>query len=116
MSNEIETNEIETGENHTSPVLVFDAPTVEEAEVVSATLNAAGIPAFLDHVTVDPIVGGVDTTLGGSWRRGVYVSASHLEAAQAVLSTPPLTEEELIAEEQADGTTLLDAERHARES
>lgn len=105
-----------TVEAHASPVLVFDAPTVEEAEVVCATLNAAGVPAFLDHVIANPVVGAVDSALGGTWRRGVYVAPSNVEAARSILTTPPPTDDELAEAAQADGTTLQEAERHARES
>lgn len=98
---------------HPEPVLVFQASTQEEAEVVRATIEAAGIHAFLDQVAPDPVVGAVDPALGLAWRRGVYVSPANADEARALVDSITPSDEELDAEEQADTTTLQEAEARA---
>lgn|GEM_PF-1880763 len=97
------------------PVLVFDAPTGEEAEVVRATLEAAGIPAILGSPTVNPVVGALDPMVDTEWTHGVFVSPSNLEAARAILNAASPTEEELAAEEEEDPTTLAEAEARIKQ-
>jgi hypothetical protein len=92
------------------PVLVYDAPTGEEAEVVRATLEASGIPAILGSATVNSVVGALDPLVDTEWTHGVFVSPSNLEAARAILNAASPSEEELAAEEEADPTTLAEAE------
>ncbi len=96
---------------HAEPVLVFRAASNEEAEVVRATLEAAGIPATLQLPNVSAGTGLLTETVGGdTWSEGIYVSPSNVEAALAILNTPPPSEAELTAEEEADPTRLEDAE------
>lgn len=95
---------------HEEPVLVFDAASVEEAEVVRATLEAAGIPARLENPDSMAGAGTIGETVGNTWSNGVFVMPSHLEAARAILNTPSPTDEELGDESEADPTTLEEAE------
>lgn len=99
---------------HPEPVLVFSPSTVEEAEIVRATLVAAGIPAFLKTPSGSPYLGEVDEVLGDIWLNGIYVSSADREAADAVLAAPPLSDEELSAAVDADETTLEEAEKKAK--
>ena len=99
--------------SHDAPVLIFQAATNEEVEVVRATLEASGITAILKTQTVHPYMGAIDATVGSMWQHGIYVSPSDAEAARAILNAPAPTEEELTAEEEADPTTLAEAEARA---
>jgi hypothetical protein len=92
---------------------VFQASTQEELEIVRATIEAAGIRAFLNQAAPDPVVGALDPSVGPAWRRGVYVHPSDADDARALINDIPITEAELDAEEQADPTTLLEAEKRA---
>lgn len=98
---------------HAEPVLIFDAGTQEEAEIVHATLIASGISAFLDHVEPSPVAGAVDPVLGATWRRGVYVHPTDVDAAREILTSTQTDDESLVEEQEADGNTLQDAERRA---
>ncbi len=96
------------------PVLVYETSTTEEFEVVRATLEAAGIPAFLKSQTVNPFFGAIDEFVDNLWHNGIYVSPANVEAAQTLLNAPSPSEEELIAEEEADPTTLAEAEERVK--
>lgn len=99
---------------HEAPVLVFQAASNEEAEVVRATLEAAGVPAYLHHTSADIVMGATDDLLGEAWVNGVFVAASNVEAARTLLNAPMPTEAELIAAEESDPTTLAEAEAKAK--
>ena len=92
------------------PVLIFTAVDNEEADVVRATLAAAGIPALLQSASVTAVMGAVDSVTRDTHNLGIVVAPSHVEAARALLNAPALTEEELAAEAAADPTTLAQAE------
>lgn len=96
------------------PVLVYEASTTEEFEVVRATLEAAGIPAYLKSQTVNPFFGAIDEFVDTLWHNGIYVSSANVEAAQTLLNAPPPSDEELIAQEEADPTTLEEAEERVK--
>lgn len=99
-----------TPASHAEPILIFDAPTEEEAEVVRATLEAAGIHAFLQNPNPSAGAGMLAETVGDTWSNGVFVAASDVEAARAILNAPPPSDAELTAEEESDPTTLEEAE------
>ncbi len=103
-----------TSENRDAPVLVFNAVTEEEADVVRATLEAAGVPAFLQKASANPMLGAIDGVVDDAWINGVFVSAARAREAQDILGETPLTDEELQAAEEADPTTLEQAEERAR--
>ena len=96
------------------PVLVFSAATEEEAEIVRATLAAAGIPAFLQKASVNPMLGAIDGVVDGAWMNGVFVSTSHAMEARGILESAPMTDEDFNAAAEADPTTLEEAEERAR--
>ena len=98
------------------PVLVYEASTTEEFEVVRATMEAAGIPAFLKSQTVNPFFGAIDEFVDTLWHNGIYVSPANVEAAQTLLNAPPPSDEELIAQEEADPTTLEEAEERVKKA
>jgi len=98
-----------------NPVLVYDAPTIEAADIVCATLAAAGIPATVLNAERGPAEG-MMPYLGFTWAHGVFVAPSNVEAARAILNTPAPTEEELTAEEEADPTTLAEAEARVKDA
>jgi hypothetical protein len=100
---------------HDEPVLVFDAATEEEADVVRATLTAAGIPATLLNSSLNAGAAFAEG-VGDTWRNGVFVSPSNVEAARAVLNAPALSEVDLIAAEEADPTTLAEAEAQIKDA
>jgi hypothetical protein len=95
---------------HDEPVLIFDAATEEEAEVVRATLTAAGIPATLLNSSLNAGAALIGEGVGDTWRNGIFVSPSNVEAARAILNAPSLSDADLIAAEEADPTTLAEAE------
>ena len=95
-------------------VLVYNAPDQTTAELVVATLEAAGIPAVLQHDTLGPGAG-LMPYLGVAWNRGVAVPAAYEQEALAILQAAPPTEEELIAEELEDPVTLEEAEAAVRD-
>jgi len=96
-------------------VLVYNAASEEEAEVVRATLEAAGIPATIQTPNFHAGTSLLTETVGGdSWSGGIYVPASLVESARALLNTPPPTEAELTAAEEADPTTLEEAENRVK--
>ncbi len=94
--------------------LVFQATTVEETEVVLATLKASGIEARLLHNSNLQIMGAVDNLIDTEWRNGVYVPAADAASARAILSAEMPTVEELTAEEEADPLTLEEAEAQTK--
>lgn len=98
---------------HADPVLIFEAATGEEAEIIRATLTAAGIPTFQPGDTANPFFGVTDNA-DSVWMHHLYVAPSNVEAARALLSASTPTEAELIAEEEADPTTLEEAEERVR--
>lgn len=95
-------------------VLIYDAPDQSTAELVCATLEAAGIAAVVAHTTMGPAVG-VLPYLGLGWSRSVSVPLSQVEAARAVLQADMPSEAELIAEQEADPLTLEEAEARVRD-
>ena len=99
---------------HADPVLIFEAATGEEAEMIRATLSAAGIPTYQPGDTANPYFGAIDANVDSIWMHHLYVAPSNVEAARALLSAATPTEEELIAEEEADPTTLEEAEARVR--
>ncbi|MCW3101134.1 MAG: putative prokaryotic signal transducing protein [Chthonomonadaceae bacterium] len=99
---------------HADPVLIYEASTGEEAEMIRATLAAAGIPTFQPGDTANPYFGAIDANVDSVWMHHLYVAPSNVEAARALLNTSAPTEEELIAEAEADPTTLEEAEARAR--
>jgi hypothetical protein len=105
---EIEVDETEADTD--APVLIFNAGTHEEAEVVRATLDAAGIATSMQGNTINPYMGALDAPMSDTAAMGIYVPPSQVEAAKAILTAPAPTEEELTAEEEADPRTLEEAE------
>jgi hypothetical protein len=99
-----------------APVLIFQAATNEEAEVVHATLEAAGIAAILQSNPINPYMGGMDVAMRDTSAMGIFVAPSQAEAARAVLSAPAPSEEELAAEAEADPKTLEEAEAEVRDA
>jgi hypothetical protein len=99
---------------HADPVLIYAAASGEEAEVIRATLAAAGIPTFQPGDTANPYFGAIDANVDSVWMHHLYVAPSDAEAARAVLSAATPTEDELTAEEEADPTTLEEAEARVR--
>ena len=94
-------------------VPVYDAPDQGTAELVCATLQAAGIRAVARHQYTGPAAGML-SYLGLTYSRGVLVPASEAEAARALLAAQEPTEEELAAEVEADTMTLEEAEAHVK--
>ena len=101
-------------DTHGDPVLIFEAATGEEAEVIRATLSAAGIPTYQPGETANPYFGAIDGNIDSAWTHHLYVAPSNVEAARALLSASNPTEAELVAEEEADPTTLEEAEARVR--
>jgi hypothetical protein len=96
-------------------VLIANAPDQQTAELIAATLDAAGIPTLLQHDALGPAEGMLPH-LGLAWNRGVAVPAEREQEARALLQSLEPTEAELIAEEEADPTTLEEAEARVREA
>jgi hypothetical protein len=94
-------------------VLAFDAPDLESAEIVLATLAAAGLHAAVANPELGPGSGALPH-LGNTWSHGVFVAPDELESALAILSGPPPSEEEFAAAQAADPTTLEQAEKSVR--
>ena len=101
---------------HADPVLIYEATTGEEADTIRATLAAAGIRTYQPGNTANPYLGAIDSNVDSVWMHHLYVAPSNVEAARALLSASSPTEEELIAEEEADPTTLEEAEARARKA
>lgn len=94
-------------------VLVHSAPNDESARIVKAALEAAGILAWLQHP--DGLPGaGLLPHLAVGWSYGVLVHQNDKERADEVLVGSMPTEEELIAEEEADPTSLEEAEKRLK--
>ena len=96
------------------PVLVFTASDNEEADVVRATLVAAGITALLSTPSITTVMGAVDAVTRDTHNLGIYVAASNAEAARVLLNATAPTEAELSAEVDADPTTLAQAEARVK--
>jgi hypothetical protein len=94
-------------------VRVYDAPDQTTAEIVCATLQAAGIHAVLQNESRGPASGFLHH-LALADARGVLVARADLAAATSVLQAQELTEEELAAEVDADSTSLEEAEARVR--
>ncbi len=94
-------------------ILIYEAPNQTTAELVCATLKAAGIEAAVPHETLGPAAGMLPH-FGWAWSRGVAVPVSQEEAARAILQAAMPTEAELTAEEEADDLTLEEAEARVR--
>jgi len=82
------------------PVVVLHAATADEARIAEATLQAEGIPAFV-HPSDIMLPGGhlVDDVTP---ERDVLIPADAVEKALAILSAPPVSEEELAALEETE--------------
>jgi Putative prokaryotic signal transducing protein len=98
---------------HEDLVLIFDAPDQTTAEVVCATLQAAGIHAILQNENQGP-ASGMLPYMGLADARGVLVAREDAEAATALLQAQEPTEEELTAEVDADPTSLEEAEARVK--
>jgi hypothetical protein len=94
-------------------VFVANAPDQQTAEMIVATLEAAGIEAILQHESIGPAEG-LMPYLGLDWNRGVAVPVEQEAEARAILEASAPTEEELIAEEAEDPVTLEEAEARVR--
>ena len=92
---------------------IANAPDQQTAEMIVATLEAAGIPALLQHDTIGPAEG-LLPHLGLAWNRGVAVPADREQEALALLQSIEASEDELVAEEEDDPTTLEEAEARVR--
>lgn len=99
--------------SHDNLVLVHSAPDDESARIVQAALEAAGVPAWLQHPEGAP-ASGTMPYLAVGWSYGVLVAAGDEAEARTILANAMPTEEELIAEEEADPTTLAEAEARIR--
>lgn len=99
---------------HADPVLIYEAVTGEEANVVRTTLASAGIATFQPGDTANPYFGAIDANVDSVWMHHIYVAPSNVEAARALLNAAVPTEEELAAEAEADPTTLAEAEARVR--
>jgi hypothetical protein len=99
---------------HDEPVLVHDAASQEDADVVQATLQAAGIPAFQLNPGLSAGAGTIGESVSDTWRNPIYVPAEYVEQAREVLDAPSPSDEELIAAEESDPTTLEEAEAGMR--
>jgi len=82
------------------PVVVLEAGSVTEAQVAEATLEAEGIPAYVSAPS--SLVPNVDVDGDEPLELDVYVAAGDIEAAAAILSASPLTEEELTEVEESN--------------
>lgn len=94
-------------------VLIYDAPDQTTAEIVCATLHAAGIHAAIQSQYRAPAAG-MMTYLGQSEPRGVLVATSDVPAARTILEAPSPTEQELTAEQEANPMTLEEAEARVK--
>lgn len=94
-------------------VLVYDAPDQTTAEIVCATLNAAGIQAHVQNTNRGPASGALPH-LGLAAPRGVLVAPGDASAARALLEAQTPTDDELAAEAEADPVSLEEAEARVR--
>ena len=94
-------------------VPIYDSPDFETGEVICATLAAEGIYAVLQNPTPGPATNALPP-LGMTWSHAVYVAPEDVEAARAILNAPQPTEEELVAEQASDPTTLEEAEANIK--
>jgi len=93
-------------------VLVYDAPDHSTAELVCATLQAAGFRSVLQNPSGP--AAGLMPYLGLADSRGVLVPASDADAARALLAAEEPTEEELAAEAESDPLSLEEAEARVK--
>ena len=100
-------------ESSADVVAVYDAPDETTAQVVCATLQAAGIPARIKNERRGDVAGFLPY-LALAVGYGVVVAASDADAARAILLEQEPTEEELAAEVDADETSLEEAEARVR--
>ena len=107
---DFDTDGPEVAATHGEPVLVLDAGSQEEADIAVATLTSAGIHAFLFNPNPSAGAGRMSEPIPNTWANGVFVAPEDAEAANAILNADAPTEEELTAEEEADPTTLAEAE------
>ena len=84
------------------PVVVFEANSAVEAQIAEATLEAEGIPAYVQ--APQSLVPNVDAFGDEPPELDVMVSAENADRAAAVLSSPAVSEEELgaLAEAASD--------------
>lgn len=93
----------EAAQNQALPVVVFRASSTEEAEVVRATLEAAGIPAALQAASLSAVFGAMEPAMSDAEALAVYVAPSQADAALQILSAPPPSDEELAQEAESAG-------------
>ncbi len=101
---------------HLEPVLLLNAGTFEEAEIVRLTLEAEGIPALLQNPDASAGTGMLGDSVNDFAANGVFVAPSDLARAQAVLNAAAPTEAELTAVEEADPMTLEEAEARVKDA
>lgn len=94
-------------------VLIYDAPDQTTAEIVLATLQSAGIQAFIQNPNRAP-ASGMLPHLGLASPRGVLVAPADAYAARAVLETREPNEEELAEEAANDPISLEEAEARVK--
>ena len=94
-------------------VVIYDAPDQTTAEVVCATLQAAGIQAIVQNQHRGP-ASGMLPYLGLADARGVLVASEDADAASALLEAQEPSEEELAALVEADATSLEEAEARVK--
>ena len=99
--------------NNEEFVMVYDSPDQATAEMVCATLQAAGLRAVIQNERVGPAAGWL-SYLGGEFGRGVFVSALDVVAANTLLLDLEPTEEEILAEMEAHGMTTEEAEAQVK--
>jgi|SRR5579872_2675154 len=84
-----------------APVVVLHAGTANEARIAEATLQAEGIPAFVQPP--DTILPQYGTVIDDdNPELDVLVPAAAAERAAAILNQPPFSEDELAAIEEAN--------------
>lgn len=85
-------------EEDPAPVVVLRAKTIVEAQIAEATLQAAGIPAFVQEP--DPLMMHMIHDIPNPLE--VLVPAHHAGEASAVLNASPISEAELAALEESE--------------
>ncbi|MCC6730954.1 MAG: hypothetical protein IT208_16630 [Chthonomonadales bacterium] len=90
-----------------APVVVLEADTGEEATIAAATLNAAGVPAFVGPD--DPVIPAHSNMVDDDPALVVMVPAQSVDEAKRVLAEAPMSEEELVeAQREAEGEPVAD--------
>ena len=93
--------------DHEQPVVIFEARSATEAQVVEATLEAEGIQAFVQSISSPaPNVGVMGDDVP---ELEVLVSPSDADRAREILSQPPVAEEELAAAAESDESEPVEA-------